>query len=106
VGYPHELWTTRLLARHVRENAETAGHRCLTRLAQDTVCKILDQHEVQPHWAKKLLAVTAYETYPIPDPAEDENCVSAHAHLWITTSNVELILPIAPARIRCAATGA
>ena len=34
MGYPHELWTTRLLARHVRENARTAGHPCLARLAQ------------------------------------------------------------------------
>src|SRR5271166_6510256 len=34
LGYPHELWTTRLLARHVRETAETAGHPCLTRLAR------------------------------------------------------------------------
>ncbi len=25
-GYPHELWTTRLLARHARENASAAGH--------------------------------------------------------------------------------
>src|ERR1700726_387844 len=25
-GYPHELWTTRLLARHARENAPAAGH--------------------------------------------------------------------------------
>jgi transposase len=49
LGYPHELWTTRLLARHVRETAETAGHPCLMRLAQGTVCKILDRHEVQPH---------------------------------------------------------
>jgi transposase len=49
VGYPHELWTTRLLARHVKENAETPGHPCLTRLAQGTVYKILDRHEVQPH---------------------------------------------------------
>ena len=49
VGYPHELWTTRLLARHVREHAEAAGHASLRRLAQGTVCKILDRHEVQPH---------------------------------------------------------
>src|SRR6202789_2147284 len=49
LGYPHELWTTRLLARHVRENAGTAGHPCLMCLVQGTVCKILDQHEVQPH---------------------------------------------------------
>ena len=55
VGYPHELWTTRLLARHVRENAEAAGYSCLTRLAQGTVCKILDRHEVQPHKVRYYL---------------------------------------------------
>jgi transposase len=55
VGYPHELWTTRLLARHVRENAETAGHPCLARLAQGTVCKILDRHEVHPHKVRYYL---------------------------------------------------
>ncbi len=55
VGYPHGLWTTRLLARHVRETAETAGHPCLTRLAQGTVCKILDQHAVQPHKVRHYL---------------------------------------------------
>ena len=55
LGYPHELWTTRLLARHVRETAETAGHPCLTRLAQGTVCKILDQHEVRPHKVRYYL---------------------------------------------------
>jgi transposase len=55
VGYPHELWTTRLLARHVRENAETAGHPSLTRLAQGTVCKILDRHAVRPHKVRYYL---------------------------------------------------
>src|SRR5437879_2777495 len=42
-GYPHELWTTRLLARHAREHGPTAGHECLTKLVQGTVCKILGQ---------------------------------------------------------------
>ena len=28
-GYPHELWTTRLLARHAREHGPAAGHQCL-----------------------------------------------------------------------------
>ena len=55
LGYPHELWTTRLLARHIRENAEAAGHPCLTRLAQGTVCKILSQQEVQPHKVRYYL---------------------------------------------------
>jgi transposase len=27
-GYPHELWTTRLLARHAREHGAEAGHDC------------------------------------------------------------------------------
>ena len=45
-GYPHELWTTRLLARHAREHAPAAGHECLANLVQGTVCKILGQAEV------------------------------------------------------------
>ena len=48
-GYPHELWTTRLLARHARERGAAAGHRCLANLVQGTVCKILGQEEIKPH---------------------------------------------------------
>jgi len=36
-GYPHELWTTRLLARHAREHGPAAGHSCLARLVQHGV---------------------------------------------------------------------
>src|ERR1700761_6597669 len=32
-GYPHELWTTRLLAAHARDHGPQAGHRCLSKLA-------------------------------------------------------------------------
>jgi transposase len=49
LGYPHELWTTRLLARHAREHGPIAGHACLADLVQGTVCKILDAREVKPH---------------------------------------------------------
>lgn len=49
LGYPHELWTTRLLARHAREHGPAAGHACLADLVQGTVCKILDAREVKPH---------------------------------------------------------
>lgn len=45
-GYPHEVWTTRLLAEHVRERAVAAGYACLARLAQGTLCKILAAPEV------------------------------------------------------------
>ena len=54
-GYPHELWTTRLLARHAREHGPLEGHACLANLAQGTVCKILDQDEVKPHKVRYYL---------------------------------------------------
>jgi transposase len=49
LGYPHELWTTRLLASHAREHGPAQGHACLARLTRGTVCKILDQEDVKPH---------------------------------------------------------
>ena len=55
LGYPHELWTTRLLARHAREHGPTAGHECLTRLVQGTVCKILGQEAIKPHKVRYYL---------------------------------------------------
>jgi len=55
LGYPHELWTTRLLARHVREYAAVAGHSCLQNVAQGTVCKILARHDLKPHKVRYYL---------------------------------------------------
>ncbi len=55
LGYPHELWTTRLLARHAREHAASAGHPCLANIVQGTVCKILARHEVKPHKVRYYL---------------------------------------------------
>ena len=55
LGYPHELWTTRLLASHAREQGPAEGHACLANLAQGTVCKILDQEEVKPHKVRYYL---------------------------------------------------
>lgn len=48
-GYPHELWTTRLLARH----AASTDH-CLARLVQGTVCKLLGQEEIKPQKVRYL----------------------------------------------------
>ena len=48
-GYPHELWTTRLLAAHARNHGPQAGHPSLAKLAQGTVCKILAAHEIKPY---------------------------------------------------------
>ena len=55
VGYPHELWTTRLLARHSREHGPAAGHASLARIAQGTVCKLLAEQEVKPHKVRYYL---------------------------------------------------
>src|SRR5579863_10296719 len=55
LGYPHELWTTRLLASHAREHGPAEGHACLANLVQGTVCKILDQEEVRPHKVRYYL---------------------------------------------------
>jgi len=55
LSYPHELWTTRLLARHARMHGPAEGHACLANLAQGTVCKILDQEEVKAHKVRYYL---------------------------------------------------
>jgi transposase len=54
-GHPHELWTTRLLARHAREHGPAAGHECLANLVQGTVCKILGHEEIKPHKVRYYL---------------------------------------------------
>ena len=54
-GYPHELWTTRLLARHAREHGRAAGHECLAHLVQGTVCKILGNEDIKPHKVRYYL---------------------------------------------------
>src|SRR4051794_471663 len=55
LGYPHELWTTRLLAAHARQHGPAAGHPSLGKLAQGTVCKILAEQEVKPHKVRYYL---------------------------------------------------
>jgi homeodomain-containing protein len=55
LGYPHELWTTRLLARHAREHGLAEGHLCLAKLAQGTLCKILNEQEIKPHKVRYYL---------------------------------------------------
>ncbi len=49
LGYAQELWTTRLLAQHIRKHATAAGHPSLSRLGRGTVSKVLSANQVQPH---------------------------------------------------------
>src|SRR3981081_4717978 len=55
LGYPHEVWTTRLLARHVREHGPAEGHTCLAKLAQGQLCNILNKQEIKPHKVRYYL---------------------------------------------------
>jgi transposase len=49
LGYAQELWTTRLLAKHVRQHCQEAGHPSLAKLGRGTVSKILSANQVHPH---------------------------------------------------------
>jgi transposase len=49
LGYAQELWTTRLLAEHVRKHGHRAGHASLAKLGRGTVSKILSANQVHPH---------------------------------------------------------
>ncbi len=49
LGYAQELWTTRLLAKHVRKYCEAVGHPSLRKLGRGTVSKILSANQVRPH---------------------------------------------------------
>ena len=48
-GYPHELWTLRLLATHARCYGPLAGHARLAELAASAVHGILNSQTVKPH---------------------------------------------------------
>jgi transposase len=49
LGYAQELWTTRLLAQHVRKHCAAAGHASLAKVGRGTVSKILSANKVHPH---------------------------------------------------------
>ena len=48
-GYSYELWTTDLLARHVRDHCHAADHPSLAHLTRGTVSKFLRQSQTRPH---------------------------------------------------------
>lgn len=48
-GYASELWTTKSLAKHVRQHCIAAGHPSLAKVGRGTVSKILTKGEVRPY---------------------------------------------------------
>jgi len=49
VGYSYELWTTRLLAKHIRQHCQLSGHASLLKISRGTVSKILRRSNIRPH---------------------------------------------------------
>jgi len=49
LGYSFELWTNRLLAKHVREHCKENGHPSLAKINRGTISKILNKSDVRPH---------------------------------------------------------
>ena len=56
LGYPHEIWSQRLLARHIRKNCIKEGHPDLSKISQGTISKILNASNIKPH---KIRSYTA-----------------------------------------------
>ena len=49
LGYSYELWTTRLLASHIRNHCQEARHPSLIKISRGTVSKILSKAKIRPH---------------------------------------------------------
>jgi putative transposase len=56
LGYPHEIWTQRLLAKHIRQNCIKEGHPDLSSINQGTISKILNASNIKPHKIKYYVA--------------------------------------------------
>ena len=49
LGYSYELWTYDLLQRHIRKEADAAGHPSLSGLSRSKLHRLLTQGELKPH---------------------------------------------------------
>lgn len=55
LGYSYEIWTTKLLSQHIRQNCLSEGYSCLEKLGRGTVSKILNKNDIKPHKLKYYL---------------------------------------------------
>ena len=49
IALDHEIWTQRLLAKHIRENCVKEGYPDLSSITQGTISKILNASNIKPH---------------------------------------------------------
>ena len=56
LGYPYEIWTQRLLAKHIQENCIKEKHPDLSKICQGTISKILNASKIKPHKIRYYMA--------------------------------------------------
>jgi hypothetical protein len=93
LGYPHELWTTRLLARHAREHGPAAGHHCLSNLAQGAVCKTFGGQAIKPHKVRCYLQRRDPEFEVISGSLPSKNSTIASWPPSTTSTNTQSSTP-------------
>lgn len=54
-GYSLELWTTRLLAKHLQKHCNEAGHPSFEKISRGTISKFLRRSNIRPHKIKYYL---------------------------------------------------
>lgn len=86
-GYPHELWTLRLLAAHARCQGPVAGHPCLAELAPSTVHDILNNQPIKAHKVRYYLELGARGSRASGDAASRAtSSTSSRTALWCSNS--------------------
>lgn len=73
LGYPHELWTQRLLAKHISDNCTEKGYPEAVKISSGTVSKILGASNIKPH------KITSYIHRQDPD-FESKSVVVLHTY--------------------------
>jgi len=72
-GYPHELWTQRLLAEYIRDNCIDKGYPEAVKISSGTISKILSASNIKPH------KISSYINQIDPD-FESKSAVVLHTY--------------------------
>ncbi|MBW6471336.1 MAG: IS630 family transposase, partial [Methanosarcinaceae archaeon] len=76
LGYPHELWTHKLLAEHIRNHCMGDGYPEAIKISSGTISKFLGVSNIKPH------KISSYLHQPDPD-FESKSAVVLHTYKQI-----------------------
>lgn len=76
LGYPHELWTHKLLAEHIRNHCMSNGYPEAIKISSGTISKFLGVSNIKPH------KISSYLHQPDPD-FESKSAVVLHTYKQI-----------------------